>query len=380
MQSWTTTSNTTRTIDDGRPRSVTVNVVGGRVNVVSGPPGSTALDLEIADVRGQAITVTDDDGAVRIEQYKAPGGDIVESVKAWFRTRTPITGNITLTVPPTTQVLVRSLSAPVVVSGITASVGVNTATGSVTLSSLSGAIDVKTGSGDVTGNDITGGLKAKTVSGRLTLIDSSPKSVRGNSVTGVTTLDLRGGSLVTANSVSGDITLRAPATQGYDITAQSASGHVVADGHTLTGGDDGSRGGHRHEGDRSLAVKARSVSGNIVLVRGEASGPLLTGTDGHPGAESGDVQDVLTGEAPDDAPNSTNSGVNDVITGDVPDDSVHNRAPSDTEPTPPFTPPHTAGTGHRPGQVPSGSPEMPTADNPGTAGDAPSSDDTGTGR
>lgn len=340
MHSWTTTSNTTRTIDDGQARSVTVNIVGGRINVVAGTPGSTAVELQISDVRGQAVSVGDDGGALRIEQYKAPGGDLVQSVKAWFTTRAPITSNITLTVPPATQVLVRTLSAPVVVSGLTGRVGINTATGPVTLSSLPGTVDVKTASGDVTASGFTGELKAKTVSGRLTVIDSTPKSVRGNSVTGATMLDLRSGTLVTANSVSGDITLRAPSGQGYDITAQSASGHVVADGMTLTGGEDGSRGGHRHEGDRSLAVKARSVSGNIVLVRGDSAGPVLTGmnTDSVTGGGNGDE-------------------VQDVITGEVPPQEVQ-----DSTPPPAST--------HRPGQVPGGfGAGDATSDNPHKAGE-----------
>lgn len=335
MQSWTTTSNTTRSIDDGRARTnLTINIIGGRVNVVAGAPGSTAVQLDVSDVRGQAISVSDDGSAVRIEQYKAPGGDVVQSVKAWFTTRTPMTSNVTVTVPPATQILVRTLSAPVVVSGLTGTVAVNTATGPVTLSSLSGTIDVKTGSGDITADSITGDVKAKTVAGRLTVIDSTPKSLRGNSVTGATMLDLRGRALVTANSVSGDITLRAPAGQGYDITAQSASGHVVADGTTLTGGEDGARGGHRHEGDRSLAVKARSASGNIVLVRGDATGPVLDGTGTAPATTGPEVQDVLTGE--------------------VPAEGVQDSTPAPGQAT------------HRPGQVPGGfDGDTPTSDNPG---------------
>lgn len=347
MQSWTTTSNTTRTIDDGRPRgNITVSLVGGRVNVVAGPPGSTAIDLDITDVRGQAVSITDDGATLRVEQYKAPGGDIVQSVKAWFTTRTPITANITLTVPPATPVLVRALSAPVVVSGLTGTVGVNTATGPVTLESLSGTADVKSGSGDVSASGITGHLKAKTVAGRLTLIDSAPKSVRGNSVTGTTMLDLRSGALVTMNSVSGDITLRAPSGQGYDITAQSASGHVVADGTTLTGGDDGSRGGHRHEGDRSLAVKARSVSGNIVLVRGEGAGPVIGAAEG---TDRPDVQDLLTGSA--DAPADVLGEVPAGVPTDEPADQADQNGEIPGEGV--QDAPRPSGT-HRPGQVPGG--------------------------
>ena len=382
MQSWTTTSNTTRTIDDGRPRgNVTVSILSGRVNVVAGPPGSTAIDVEVTDVRGQAVSITDDGGTLRVEQYKAAGGDIVQSVKAWFTTRTPITSNITLTVPPATPVLVRALSAPVVISGLTGTVGVNTATGPVTLESLSGTADVKSGSGDVSASGITGHLKAKTVAGRLTLIDSAPKSVRGNSVTGATMLDLRSGALVTMNSVSGDITLRAPSGQGYDITAQSASGHVVADGATLTGGDDGSRGGHRHEGDRSLAVKARSVSGNIVLVRGDSAGPVIgvvEGTDDGP-----DVQDVLaggasatTGEAPADGRTDSRTDVPADVQGEVPADmptDVSADIPANTGEGVQDSP--RTGT-HRPGQVPGGfQAGDATSDNPGPADSAPA--DTG---
>lgn len=307
ITTWQITSNTARTIDDGRRRSVTVTSFAGRVNVMAGAPGTTAVHLEVADVRGPAVRIEDSGTAITVEHLRA-GGDVMSTVREWFASRGDVSAALTLTVPPGTRVAVRTVKAPVVMSGLTGTVYVKAGAGSVTLSGLSGAVDAVTGNAAVLAERLSGDLKLKSAGGDLTVSDSAPASVRTNTVSGVTTLDLTGPSLVTAGSISGDITLRAPEGQGFDVTAQSGSGHVVVDGDTLSGGSDGKRGGHSHEGDRALAAKMKSSSGNVVMLRetpGTAgAGPVIVG-DERPRST---VQDDLPPHPPGTTPDADDEG------------------------------------------------------------------------
>ena len=290
LTSWSITSNTERTIDDGQPREVTVRCVAGRVRITAGPEGSTAITVSTSDVRGPAVQVSDDGLNVRVEQFRGSDNGILGSLKGLLTGGTPISSTLTLTVPPATRVSVRTVSAPVQVHGTRATTSVDTATGAVTFAGIGAAAIVKTGGGDVTAEDVTGDLKATTVTGRITASGSTPVTIRTSTVSGATTLNVTGATLITARSVSADISVRTLPGQGYDVTAQSASGHIVIDGETLTGGDEGSRSGRKHDGARSLAMKARTMSGNIMLTRAGTTGPVL----GTPGM--GPVQDRLPGE------------------------------------------------------------------------------------
>ncbi|MEO8557138.1 MAG: DUF4097 family beta strand repeat-containing protein, partial [Actinomycetota bacterium] len=82
------------------------------------------------------------------------------------------------------------------------------------------------------------------------------------------TLDLTdGGAQIQSNSVSGDVTVRIPRGGGYDVAAHTASGHVVIDGQSMNGDAPFQRGGQMSDGDKSLVIKANSVSGNVVVLR-----------------------------------------------------------------------------------------------------------------
>lgn len=303
MNTWQITSNTVRTIDDGRRRTLTVNSFGGKVTVLPASPGTTAVHVEIADVRGPAVRVSDSGSAITVEHLRAEG-DLMATVREWFGARGDISADLTLTVPPGTRVSVRTIKAPVTVSGLTGTVHVKAGSGAVKLSGLSGDVDAVSGNAPVLAERLSGDLKLKSATGHLALNDSAPATVRTNTMSGVTTLDLTGPSLVTANSVTGDITLFAPEGQGYDVTAQSGTGHVVVDGTTLTGGDDGSRGGHRSEGNRALAVKAKSASGNIVVSRenrtgpAAGAGPVIVGDDRPRSTVQDDLPGHRAGETP----------------------------------------------------------------------------------
>jgi len=86
----------------------------------------------------------------------------------------------------------------------------NTISGDLDLSGLNGAVTAKTISGDVLSTDLTGPLTLRTVSGDVKLSNL-------------------GHSPVDATSVSGDVDVSWPATQGADLNLKTISGEVYAD-------------------------------------------------------------------------------------------------------------------------------------------------------
>ncbi|MBO3143338.1 DUF4097 family beta strand repeat-containing protein [Dermatophilus congolensis] len=296
MTTWRITSNTSRTIDDGRRRNLIINTGGGSITITGGTPGSTAILIEIANVRGPELTIIDDATTVSIGHLRN-GTDWKQTIKDWVGVRGDVNVDLNITVPPGTDTSVRSLRAHTKISGLTGRLRVRGGTGSVRLDSLSGTIDIITATADIEGKRISGDIKTKTASGNFSLDSSAPASVRANTVSGLSDLCLTGRSLITINSGAGDVRMRLPQHQGYDLTAHSKTGHVMADGSTMINPLSEKRGGHRYDGDRSLAAKVKTVSGNIVLTRGETPhhstpGVIITGGQ----QPRGPIQDTLPGD------------------------------------------------------------------------------------
>ena len=324
--------------------AVHVVLFGGRIDVVA-HPGRGSVRLDVQDVLGRPLGVSLSDGALRVEQHKEPGSPLLDLLKGLFTTGSS-SARVTLTVPAGAKVSVSTVSADVLVGAVQGDVSINTVSGAVSLSRLAGRVDVKTVSSAVDAAGLSGELKSKSVSGHLTVDESALRSAKLATVSGPLVLDLVGtAGLVTANAVSADITIRIPDGAGYDVTAASQSGHVVVDGQTLSGGAEAEKGGHRFEGDRSFAVKARTASGNIVVLRedGIRVGTLGADTSGadSSGAVTGadapasplprltgladDVQDARPHEAQDARPHD--AGAHTPLAPDAPGQESSGRGP-----------------------------------------------------
>jgi len=86
----------------------------------------------------------------------------------------------------------------------------NTISGDLDLGGLNGAVTAKTISGDVLSTDLTGPLTLRTVSGDVKISNL-------------------GRNPVDATSISGDVDVSWPATQGADLNLKTISGEVYAD-------------------------------------------------------------------------------------------------------------------------------------------------------
>ncbi|MDO5628473.1 MAG: DUF4097 family beta strand repeat-containing protein [Mobilicoccus sp.] len=280
---------TSRLYGDAPTTSLTVTVIGGSVDVVATDDAGPAT-VDVHEISGPPLTVTWEAGALKVEQLKDSAGQMWGALGSLLSpANSPGRPSVRLTVrvPDEAKVSVRSASADVLAGGSHGPVTIYTASGGVTLDHPTGSVDVTTASGSVDCASPAGELTVKTATGAITVQDAVLRTARVNTVSGETVLDLRHGpSIVTANTVSGNVTVRVPQTTGYDVTAATVSGGVIVDGETVM--DEGKRGGHRHTGDRSVAVKSRTVSGTLVLLRGGAApgsaGPVI-------GEDLGDIQD-----------------------------------------------------------------------------------------
>lgn len=300
-ESWQTSVPASRDVGGAAAPIDTVHItlVGGTVDVVPHRSAGAAR-VEVLHVEGSPVTTTHDGSGLRIEQLKDAQGQFWGVLRGFLSGESRARARLTVAVPPGASVTVRTATADVLLGGLAGDVTVQTATGAVTLDALTGRVDVTTGTGALDGHALSGDLKAKTASGNLTIQAARLRSAKLATVSGTSILDIAGGpTLVTANTVSGDVTIRLPRALGFDVNAVSRSGQVVVDGARVVG-ESGGPGGHQHEGDRAVAVKARSVSGAIVVLRDDAAeppgppgsagaaGPVVTGP--HPG--SADAQDT----------------------------------------------------------------------------------------
>lgn len=298
--------------------SITINVVSGSVDVMAAPH-QHAVALDLREITGPPLTATLQKGALRLEQVKDGDGQVWGVVKSFLggdagsnRPR----ARLTLTVPEDTTVTVRAVNADVLVGGVHGAVTARTVSGGVTIERTTGKVDTTTVTGDVECASPAGELSVKTVSGAVTVQDALLRQARLNTVSGRTILDLRHGpTLVTANSVSGEVSVRIPKGSGYDATVTSASGNVVVDGEPLM--ENGKRGGHRHQGDRGIAIKGRTATGDLVVLRRQdagaaaPAGPVIgEPTYGPPS----DVQDDLPGDRRQNRSDGTTFGGGDAGT------------------------------------------------------------------
>ncbi len=245
-----------------------VALVAGRVDIVTHDDSPTAR-LEVHEVTGPPLTVEWNSATLRVSHVTDNTAGWWDQLKRLGTRTKDASARVSLSVPATATVGVGTVSAETLITGVGADVSARTVSGRLTLADLTGQIGVNTVSGTVEADHLDGALKVKTVSGAVTVRNSRLNPVRLNTVSGDVTLDLTNQRLeLNANAVSGDVTVRIPSGGGYDVSARSVSGHVVIDGQAMSAAAGTSKGESRlTDGDRSLQIAARSVSGDVVVLR-----------------------------------------------------------------------------------------------------------------
>ncbi|PWJ24644.1 putative adhesin [Branchiibius hedensis] len=269
MQAWEIREPQTLKIGEDQPatvRTVSVSIVGGQVDVVTHGDAAGAT-LEIHELRGRPLQVTWDGNTLKVTHLKAEGENIWETLKRLGSSAAQDRARLSIAVPEGVTAKINTVSAQVLASGLTRPAKINTVSGGVTLDHITDSVDVNTVSGTVELHGLVGALKANGVSGNITVHRSRVDPVKLNTVSGDITLDLLSAKTsISSTAVSGDVLVRVPDSDGFDVQLSSLSGAAIVDGQRI--GNPGTRGGGRlSEGNPTLKIKASSVSGDVVVMR-----------------------------------------------------------------------------------------------------------------
>lgn len=269
-ESWT--ADGPRVIEVGgtdRPvREVRVRLVAGRADVVAHDDGTGTARVEVASVRGRPLEVRWHDGVLDVGHPQLTWDSLLDRLRAAF-TRDD-RAEVSIAVPRDVRVLVGTVSADGLVSGVHGPAEVRTVSGTLVVDGVRGTLLARTVSGEIDVRDHEGVFSGDSVSGSLTVQGGSMPRLHAKTVSGEIGVDLRHApSVLDVTTVSGDVTVRVPADAGYDVTARSVSGRVVAAGSRLSSSG-GPLKGRLTDGDGAVRVSAKTVSGDVTLVRAGA--------------------------------------------------------------------------------------------------------------
>ncbi len=259
---WTIREGQSRVIDIDAVASLRVGIVGGSVDIV-GHDEPTAR-VEVHRVEGRDLSVTLEQGRLSISHPRVSWDDVWESVKALVGVRAKT--ELSIVVPRHVALSLGQVSASALVSGLRSRASLSTVSGAVQVESHEGDLDLNTVSGDVEVSGGSGRLSVHGVSADVTA--SGALDVVGiDTVSGDVLLDVRGAPRsITANSVSGDVTVRIDAGQGVRATTRTVSGRGSIAGVAMP-----KRGGREVvDGVEPFDFSASTVSGDVTVVRRDA--------------------------------------------------------------------------------------------------------------
>jgi lia operon protein LiaG len=192
---------------------------GRKVTIASNSGIDARADLLVQVPRGRRVALYLAVGAVAVANVD---GELSVDTHAAPVTATGVKGELSVDVG----------SGAVRVSQIEGDLSVDTGSGSVEVSRYHGAsLTIDTGSGDVTGTELTGDdLAIETGSGEIRLTAVTAPRVSLETGSGGVTAELkRDVSSLQAETGSGDIAIRAPASLGAEINIETSSGDIETD-------------------------------------------------------------------------------------------------------------------------------------------------------
>lgn len=266
-ESWAVTGP--QVIDIDEARSLRIQLVGGRVDVVTHDhPG---VRIEVHSVDGRPLEVSLVGGELRVGYSFTLGG--WEGFLEKFRNfRDKDRADLSIAVPPDLPTKVGTVSADGLLAGLHATASVSTVSGSLVVDGTRGALGANTVSGEVVVRDHRGDLNMNSVSGELAASGALTR-VHANTVSGELALDVTAISTsIDVTSVSGDVTVRLPEGEGVHVTANAVGGRVVVDGQEHNGWSFHGGPVDVRTGDGRSRVSANTVSGHVTLLRGAAAG------------------------------------------------------------------------------------------------------------
>jgi hypothetical protein len=218
MPRWTIDSP--RALDLPDIAALRVRMISGSVAVLASqdPPS-----LDVASLSGQPLLVTHEAGILTVTyEDLQPGG-----LRGWLRPQRH-SADVTITVPAGCPTQVSVVNASMIVSGISANVSAKSVSADITLDGVTGSVDAKTVSGNVEARGIDGDVAFNSASGDLTLAGGAVRHLTARTLSGQVTADVDvpegGGTRV--STVSGDVSVRVPASASARVDLRSTSGRL----------------------------------------------------------------------------------------------------------------------------------------------------------
>ena len=242
--------------------------------------------LSVSNIRGSVEIHPGEDGVIQVTAIKQPhtgdekrtGIEITQEadgiVKAatrfpdggwnWLFGSQPCEVDYVVKAPRQCSLKLNGVNNTVLAEGFEGAVSVNSVSGEITLRDLTGSVRIHTVSGEADGERIAGSLSLDTVSGDVALKESALSSIN-------------------ANSVSGDMRIRTPLTEGpYDFKSVSGQVHLIVPPDTHCTGELHSLSGDlvsafpvtgtsRHHGSQTVNVQGGGVKISLNSVSGDLS-------------------------------------------------------------------------------------------------------------
>jgi DUF4097 and DUF4098 domain-containing protein YvlB len=266
---------------------------------------SSPAQFTLNTVSGSVVVSPGEDGAIRVRATKsgreeARANTVIDleqtgnavSVHTHNRGASGILGrfggqmasvDFVVSVPRSTSVEIKTVSADVRVSGTEGALRVQTVSGEVSVGDVQGDSQLTTVSGDVTAEGLAGTLTLHSTSGDARVAASTLRDFNLHSVSGDFYLDtpLTAGEHYYAHTVSGDLELAIPGGTGVTVQMKTVSGEV----HTGFANAEIIKSGRRHWQGRinggGANLEMQSVSGDLTIRGGEAgSGQHAAGQSG----------------------------------------------------------------------------------------------------
>ncbi|RCV51122.1 DUF4097 family beta strand repeat-containing protein [Marinitenerispora sediminis] len=276
MARWTIDQSTTRSLDG--IVALRIRIVGGLVNIL---PTDDPMTFEISDIVGEPLLVTHEAGILTVTYEDLTRGGLLDRLRpaqlAGYRGVGRRGATVSVRVPRDCPLEVTTVSAPVVIAGLTGRTQVRSASGDVTLDDLGGTVEISTVSGNLAARGLSGSLRFNSVSGQLAVAGGRLADVAAKTASGqlLADVDLAPAARVRLASISGDVALRVPSDTSAAVELRSATGALDSafglDRRDLRGRSNLT--GKIGSGVDPASITTTTVSGAVSLLRREPDAP-----------------------------------------------------------------------------------------------------------
>ncbi|MCU1577303.1 MAG: transporter permease [Leifsonia sp.] len=266
QEKWLIQPGETKVIDVDVVRKLKVGLVGGQIDIIGHDEPSARI--EVHSVTGRELKVTIDGDALEVDHAQLRWDNFIEVFKTL---RNNAKADVSVLVPRDVALKFGIVSAHALVSGLATDAKLSTVSGDLVVDGLTGALELNAVSGELSVRNHTGTISAHTVSGDLTA-SGGIRKLSSDGVSGNVLLDITGTpDEIATNTVSGNLTVRIPDAVGARYRINTVAGRVQLDSERLGGAP-----GKSHTGTIGsldgywVELSANSVSGDVSVLRSSA--------------------------------------------------------------------------------------------------------------